>query len=153
MGKVTKQSCSDAAKIVQNRYKFCPIICKICYLIRFRTFKANGAEQKVHLRDVSGIGDIYFWREMNEAGKRQQKWMDSFFESQNYFKAYTKDSHETAINDIRNILNNQMFWDLEEIWLIDPYLTPNDILETVLFCSKPILPTKNMTIFFKIDHI
>ncbi len=90
---------------------------------------------------------------MNEAGKRQQKWMDSFFESQNYFKAYTKDSHETAINDIRNILNNQMFWDLEDIWLIDPYLTPNDILETVLFCSKPILPTKNMTIFFKIDHI
>lgn len=28
LGKVTKQSCSDAAKIVQNRYKFCPIICK-----------------------------------------------------------------------------------------------------------------------------
>ena len=39
LGKVTKQSCFDAAKIVQNRYKFCPIICKICYLIRFRTLK------------------------------------------------------------------------------------------------------------------
>ena len=118
--------------------------------IRFRTFKANGAEQKVHLRDVSGIGDIYFWREMNEAGKRQQKWMDSFFESQNYFKAYTKDSHETAINDIRNILNNQMFWDLDEIWLIDPYLTPNDILETVLFCSKPNIKIKCLTDFSSI---
>lgn len=36
--------------------------------MRFRTFKANGVEQKVQLKDVSGIGDIYFWREMNEAG-------------------------------------------------------------------------------------
>ena len=43
VGKVTKQSCSDAAKIVQNRYKFCPIICKICYLIRFRTFKNSNS--------------------------------------------------------------------------------------------------------------
>lgn len=115
--------------------------------IRFRTFKVNGTEQKVHLKDVSGIGDIYFWREMNEAGKRQQKWMDSFFESQNYFKTYTKASHETAIKDIRNILNNQIFWDLEEIWLIDPYLTPNDILETVLFCNKPNIKIKCLTDF------
>ena len=118
--------------------------------MRFRTFKANGVEQKVQLKDVSGIGDIYFWREMNEAGKRQQKWTDSFFESQNYFKTYTKNSHETALNDIRNILNNQIFWDLEEIWLIDPYLMPNDILETVLFCSKPNVKIKCLTDFSSI---
>lgn len=48
LGKVTKQSCFDAAKIVQNRYKFCPIICKICYLIRFRTLKTQINEIKYH---------------------------------------------------------------------------------------------------------
>lgn len=117
---------------------------------RFRTFNVNGTEQKVQLKDVSGIGDIYYWREMNEAGKRQQKWMDSFFESQNYFKTYTNASHETAIRDVRNILNNQMLWDLEEVWLIDPYLTPNDILKTVLFCSKPNIKIKCLTDFSSI---
>lgn len=47
LGKVTKQSCFDAAKIVQNRYKFCPIICKICYLIRFRTLKTQNQRDKI----------------------------------------------------------------------------------------------------------
>ncbi len=114
---------------------------------RFRYFRINGVEQKVPLIDVRGIGDIYLWQEMNEASKRQQKWTDSFFESQNYCKTYTSDSHETAINDIRNILNNHLFWDLEEVWLIDPYLTPNDILKTVLFCNKPNIKIKCLTDF------
>ena len=113
--------------------------------MRFRTFKINGIEQKVQLKDVVGVGEVYFWIEMNEAGKRQQKWMDYFFETQNYFKIYTEDCHEAAIKDIRAILNNQMFWDLEEIWLIDPYLQPSDILETVLFCSKPNVKIKCLT--------
>lgn len=113
----------------------------------YRTFKTNGIKQKVCLKDVIAIGNIYLEQEMNEAGKRQQKWRDSFFESRNYFKTYTKNSHETVINDIRNILNNQIFWDLDEIWLIDPYLTPKDILETVLFCKKSNVKIKFLTDF------
>lgn len=116
----------------------------------YRTFKTNGIKQKVCLKDVIAIGNIYWEQEMNEAGKRQQKWRDSFFESRNYFKTYTKNSHETVINDIRNILNNQIFWDLDEIWLIDPYLTPKDILETVLFCKKSNVKIKCLTDFSSI---
>ena len=117
---------------------------------RFRTFKINGIEQRVSLKNVAAMGTIYLWREMDEAGKRQQKWMDSFFESQNYFKTYTNNSHEKAINHIRDIINNQIFWDLDEIWLIDPYLVPNDILETVLFCEKPNVKLKCLTDFSSI---
>ena len=104
---------------------------------RFRTFKINGIEQRVSLKNVAAMGIIYLWKEMDEAGKCQQKWMDSFFASQNYFKTYTNNSHEKAIKHICDIINNQIFWDLDEIWLIAPYLVPNDILETVLFCEKP----------------
>lgn len=118
----------------------------ICY----RNFKIDDIEQKVQLHNICGVGDIYFWREMNEAGKRQQKWLDLFFEAKNYFKIYTKNSHNAAINDVRNILNKQILWDLEEVWLIDPYLMPKDILETVLFCEKPNIKIKCLTDFSSI---
>lgn len=117
---------------------------------RFRTFKIDGVEQKVQLGNIRGIGDIYFCREMNEAGKRQQKWLDFFYESHNYLKIYTENNHKRAINDVHNILNKQICWDLDEIWLIDPYLMPNDILETVLFCNKPNIRIKCLTDFSSI---
>ena len=63
---------------------------------RFRTFKINGIEQRVSLKNVAAMGIIYLWQEMDEAGKRQQKWMDSFFASQNYFKTYTKTKNGLA---------------------------------------------------------
>ncbi len=65
---------------------------------RFRTFKINGIEQRVSLKNVAAMGIIYLWQEMDEAGKRQQKWMDSFFASQNYFKTYTKEQRVSLKN-------------------------------------------------------
>lgn len=110
-----------------------------------RTFKINEIEQKIELKSIRGVGEMYFFNEMEEAGKRQQQWRDCFFESQNYLKMYTKDSHKEAVSDIHKIINSQLFWDLKEIWLIDPYLMPDDILETVLFCSKPNIKIKCLT--------
>ena len=110
-----------------------------------RKININGKEEKIYLTNVSGLGDIYYFREMKEAGIRQQRWMDDLFEEQNYFKTYTSNSHKKAIEDIHKILQNQMAWDLEEVWLIDPYLMPKDILETVVFTSKPDIKIKCLT--------
>ena len=115
-----------------------------------RIINVNDSKKEIKLKNVVGIGNRIFQREMNEAGKRQQKWRDEFFKSQNYFKCYNDSNHEKAIDDIKQIINNHIIWDLQEIWLIDPYLSPNDILETIVFCEKQGIILKCITDFSSI---
>ena len=41
--------------------------------------------------------------------------------------------------------DKDLFWDLQEIWLVDPYLSANDILKTVVFCGKYGINIKCLT--------
>lgn len=82
-------------------------------------------------RKISFLKDIY------DAGKRHEIMKEYFLESNNFFQSYKSGAHDQALHDVRNILNNNIFWDLKEIWLIDPYLSPNYILNTVMYCEKP----------------
>lgn len=78
---------------------------------------------------------------------RQDKWRDKFLSERKYFIDYTKTSgHVNALNDLRSILNDKnLLWDLKEIVLVDPYLTPLDILDTVVYCKKENIIIKCLT--------
>ena len=83
------------------------------------------------------IGNLPSLIEMADAVERQQSWQDAFFKEQNYLHVYNAGQHDEALHDIRAIINTQLLWDLDEIRIVDPYLSPNDILNTVAFCEKP----------------
>lgn len=83
------------------------------------------------------VGEPPLLVEMADAEDRQQKWQDAFFKEQNYLRVYNGGQHDEALRDIRTIINNQLLWDLEEVRIIDPYLSPDDILNTVALCKKP----------------
>lgn len=53
-----------------------------------------------------------------------------------------KDAVQTVI-DICN--DSDLFWDLEEVWLVDPYLSVDDILRTVVYCGKNGISIKCLT--------
>lgn len=102
-----------------------------------RKVKIGEKEYNVPLNSAEGTGELPFLIEMTDAGKRQQKWQDAFFKEKNYLRVYNGGQHDEALCDIRSIINNQLLWDLDEIRIVDPYLSPNDILNTVALCEKP----------------
>lgn len=65
---------------------------------------------------------------------------------------YNGRRHDEALRDIRTILNNQLLWDLEEVRIIDPYLSPDDILNTVARCEKPGIRVCCLTDIHTISH-
>ncbi|HEX9063214.1 MAG TPA: VPA1262 family N-terminal domain-containing protein [Clostridia bacterium] len=101
-----------------------------------RKIRIDGQEVEVDLSGLQMAGDIAFFIEMYQAGLRQQIWQDKYFADQKYFLSYKKDEHQKAISDIIEIINSKLIWDLQEIWLIDPYLTAGDIIKTALLCKK-----------------
>lgn len=105
-------------------------------LAKKRKFKINSENIEIQLKNIVGFGDIYLSTEIEKVEKRQQKWRDKFLESQKFFKIYGQSGQDEEINDIRKIINNQIIWDLNEICLIDPYLSPKEILSTVFYCKK-----------------
>lgn len=91
----------------------------------------------IPLNDVQWFGSIDVYDEMMEAGRRQQRWEDVFFQAQKYLNVYYKNQHNEALVDIREIINDpRLIWDLQEICIIDPYLSSKDILDTVVFAKK-----------------
>lgn len=102
-----------------------------------RRIVRDGKEQNVQLDDTQHFGTVDVDDEMLEAGRRQQHWEDEFFQQKNYLNVYYQNEHTKALQDIKNIINDsQLLWDLQEICLIDPYLSSNDILDTVAYCQK-----------------
>ena len=89
---------------------------------------------------------------MADPEERQQKWQDAFFKEQNYLRVYNAGQHDEALSNIRAIINKQLLWDLDEIRIVDPYLSPNDILNTVAFCEKPSIRVCCLTDIHTISH-
>lgn len=115
-----------------------------------RKIKIGESEISVPFINVQPCGGLGFFVEMGEASKRQQRWDDSFFEEKKYLKVYTgnankAEKHQKALEDIRSIINEQLLWDLKEVCIIDPYLSPNDILNTVAFCRKKDIHARCLT--------
>jgi len=96
----------------------------------------------IALSGVSMLGDVYYFIETEKANIRRQKWDDEYFKEQNYFISYTTGQHTKAVDDIRKIINGNLIWDLQEIRIIDPYLSANDILDTVVYSKKEIVDIK-----------
>ena len=103
----------------------------------WRRIVLNGEDILIPLNDVQWFGSIDVYDEMMEAGRRQQRWEDVFFQAQKYLNVYYKNQHNEALVDIREIINDpRLIWNLQEICIIDPYLSSKDILDTVVFCEK-----------------
>ena len=104
------------------------------------------------LNGIKMVGEPPLLVEMADAGERQQKWQDAFFKEQNYLRVYNVGQHDEALCDIRSIINKQLLWDLDEIRIVDPYLSPNDILNTVALCEKPGIRVCCLTDIHTISH-
>ena len=102
----------------------------------YREIILNGKKEKITFINLKMIDEPPLLIEMADAGKRQQRWEERFFAEQKYFNVYNDGDHNKAISDIREIINGNLLWDLQEIRLIDPYLCAEDILKTVAFCKK-----------------
>ena len=119
---------------------------------QYRRVKVGDKEYSVPLNGVKMVGEPPLLVEMADAGERQQKWQDAFFKEQNYLRVYNVGQHDEALCDIRSIINKQLLWDLDEIRIVDPYLSPNDILNTVALCEKPGIRVCCLTDIHTISH-
>lgn len=119
---------------------------------QYRKVKVGDKEYSVPLSGVRMVGEPPLLVEMAEAEDRQQKWQDAFFKEQNYLRAYNAGQHDEALSNIRSIINKQLLWDLDEIRIVDPYLSPNDILNTVALCEKPGIRVCCLTDIHTISH-
>ena len=50
--------------------------------------------------------------------------------------SYLPGQHDVAIQDIKEIINSKLLWDLKEVCVIDPYLSSREILQTVVHVKK-----------------
>lgn len=111
-----------------------------------RKIRHHGKDISIALNSVHPFGNIDAFTEMLEAGKRQQQWEDTFFQQQKYLNVYYGNEHEKALCDLRKIINHSvLLWDLQEICLIDPYLSADDILDTVVYCKQPNIRIRCVT--------
>ena len=117
---------------------------------------AERAVRKMHLCDnlievpisnVQMVGEVYSFIEMEQAALRQQVHEDVFFTEAKYFLCYGVGQHQKAIQDIRAIINGILLWDLDEICIIDPYLTATEILETALYVQRKNINIKALCDF------
>ena len=101
-----------------------------------RIINLNGTKHSIPLDKFRSLGKLELLVEMTEAEKRQQRWENLFFKEHRYLNVYSAGEHDKAILDIRSIINGLLLWDLQQIRIIDPYLSSEDILNTAAFCEK-----------------
>ena len=101
-----------------------------------RTLHFDDHDDVVKLPNVQMMGPVYAFCEMEMSSQRKLRLDDEWFCKQGYLKAYTLNEHEKAIRDIVSIINSNLIWDLQELWIIDPYLCADDLISTALRCAK-----------------
>ena len=104
-----------------------------------RILKAKNVNHEIELFNKQPIGAIYNIDENNMVTERQIKNEIVFQKTKGYLFSYIQNEHDKAVDDIKNITKNNILWDLEEILVLDPYLSVDDILETLVYCPKPNL--------------
>ena len=83
--------------------------------------------------------------------KRKIALDDEWFQKRGYLKAYSTQEHEKALHDIIDIVSNNLPWDLDELWVIDPYLKVEDLADTVLRARIKNIFIKALCDFSAID--
>ena len=102
-----------------------------------RVLNIDGQEVYIDRLSMKPIGSVFSWIEMENASKRRYSNDLEQLNKQKYLLTYNQNENEQALNDIREIFNSNLLWDLEEIWIIDPYLSIEDITRTAFYCKKP----------------
>ena len=101
-----------------------------------RTLHFDDHEEVIELPNVQMMGPVYTFYEMEMSSQRKLKLDDDWFYKQGYLKAYTLNEHKNAIRDIVSIINSNLLWDLQELWIIDPYLVADDLISTAVRSAK-----------------
>ncbi len=112
----------------------------------------NQKSIKLPLKTLTYHGELIEFIEEGNAIKRQTHLEENWMQEHGYLKIYKSQSHAQAIQDIRDILNNNILFDLEEICVIDPYLSAGDLINTVLFCKKYNIKIRALTSYNKIHN-
>lgn len=111
-----------------------------------RTILINGNKIEIELTNIAGMGEVTIEKEIYEMEKRQHKWLTEYEYKHHFFNSFIAGQEKDAIKTIIEICNDRdLFWDLEEIWLVDPYLSASDILNTVVYCGKYGISIKCLT--------
>ena len=111
-----------------------------------RTIVVNGEDIEIGLKNIAGIGEISIEKEIYEMEKRQHKWMTEYEYKHHFFKSFMAGQEKEAVETVIDICNDSdLLWDLEEVWLVDPYLSADDILKTVVYCGKHGISIKCLT--------
>lgn len=112
----------------------------------YRILKVNGVDEKVETVGLSGVGEVSIEKEIYEIVQRQNEWRDKQIQESNFFRVFKNGDEEIAVDTVKAIVNDKnLLWDLKEVWLIDPYLSADDILRTVVFCKKRGIVIKCLT--------
>ena len=116
-----------------------------------RILHINGNDETIELPNIQMAGPIYLFEEMSMASKRKIALDDEWFQKRGYLKAYSTQEHEKALHDIIDIVSNNLPWDLDELWVIDPYLKVEDLADTVLRARIKNIFIKALCDFSAID--
>lgn len=122
------------------------------YRVGERILHHKDHDEKIELFQVKPLGDINTYIEMANANERRKFLEDKWLSEHGYIKSYMQDNHIDAIRDIVSIMNAQgLLWDLHELWVIDPYLCANDIIQTAFYCKKPDICIKALCAYATIN--
>ena len=111
-----------------------------------RTIIVKGEDVEIELTNIDGLGEVSIEKEIYEMEKRQHKWMTEYEYKHHFFKSFVAGQEKDAVQTVIDICNDRdLFWDLEEVWLVDPYLSADDILRTVVYCGKYGISIKCLT--------
>ena len=111
-----------------------------------RIIVIDGQDKEIELTNIAGIGEVSIEKEIFEIEKRQHKWMTEYEYKHHFFRSFIVGQENEAIQTVIDICNDRdLFWDLEEVWLVDPYLSADDILKTVVYCGKYGISIKCLT--------
>jgi hypothetical protein len=117
-----------------------------------RTLHFDDHDEVIKLPNILMAGSVYAFCEMEMSSQRKLKLDDEWFCRQGYLKAYTQNEHENAIRDIVSIINSNLIWDLQELWIIDPYLCADDLILTALRCAKRGIVIKALNAYSTIHN-
>ena len=111
-----------------------------------RIIVIDGQDKEIELTNIAGLGEVSIEKEIFEIEKRQHKWMTEYEYKHHFFRSFVVGQENEAIQTVIDICNDRdLFWDLEEVWLVDPYLSADDILKTVVYCGKYGISIKCLT--------
>lgn len=111
-----------------------------------RKIVIDGDWKSIGVTNISGIGEVFVEKEIFEIEKRQHKWTTDYEYEHHFFRSFIAGQEKEAVKTLIEICNDKdLLWDLEEIWLVDPYLSADDILKTVVYCEKYGITIKCLT--------